>query len=165
MDIPEANCVIRFDSMVHTVSLVQGRGRARAAQSSMVVLSERSDRSVAKLMETEELQRRIVSDIRPDANHSALQTKPKDKHGEARSLLEKDPSFAVLNEYCQKMKASLETHFEIAADGSGWQCKLVYISNDRQFSSEYIGRGKQDAKASAAVQLLQALKNDQGVLA
>lgn len=43
MDVPEANCVIRFDPMINSVSLVQGRGRARQAQSSFVVLAERGD--------------------------------------------------------------------------------------------------------------------------
>jgi superfamily II DNA or RNA helicase len=31
MDVPAANCVLRFDPMLNAVSLVQGRGRARHA--------------------------------------------------------------------------------------------------------------------------------------
>lgn len=49
MDIPSANCVIRFDSMVHSVSLVQGRGRARQADASFIVLNERYDRPAVML--------------------------------------------------------------------------------------------------------------------
>eukprot|EP00727_Mastigamoeba_balamuthi_P012343 m51a1_g7731 putative probable atp-dependent rna helicase dhx58 (539) ;mRNA; r:162088-164044 len=53
MDVPAANCVVRFDPMVNAVSLVQGRGRARQADSSFVVLSERADRDTSKLASIE----------------------------------------------------------------------------------------------------------------
>ena len=43
MDVPEANCVVRFDPMLTSVSYVQGRGRAREAGSSLLVLRERED--------------------------------------------------------------------------------------------------------------------------
>ena len=165
MDIPEANCVIRFDAMVHSVSMVQGRGRARHAKSSMIVLSERSDRSVSKLTEVEKLQRRIVSDFRPDAIHNALPTTPKDIQVEARSLLSKDPSLAGLNELCQKTKVSFEEHFtEKSLSGwpNGWHCKLVYVFKQQQFFGEATGHSKKEAKASAAVHLMQALKLDKG---
>lgn len=53
MDVPAANCVIRFDPMINSVSLVQGRGRARQANSSFVVLSEREDRPTSTLAAVE----------------------------------------------------------------------------------------------------------------
>ena len=56
MDIPEANCVIRYDQMHHAVSLVQGRGRARQADSDFIVLKERSDRTVGDLLKAEQQQ-------------------------------------------------------------------------------------------------------------
>jgi len=49
MDVPAANCVIRFDEVLNAVSHVQGRGRARQSDSSFVVLRERPDRPVAEL--------------------------------------------------------------------------------------------------------------------
>ncbi len=54
MDIPEANCVIRFDAITTPVSLVQSRSRARQADSAFVVLAEVKGRSVETL-ETPEL--------------------------------------------------------------------------------------------------------------
>ena len=48
LDVPEANCVIRFDPVINSVSLVQGEGRGRQKDSSSVVMSERKDRPVSK---------------------------------------------------------------------------------------------------------------------
>lgn len=63
IDIAAANCVIRFNSMNHVVSLVQGRGRARQEHSSFVVLEERKDRSMLKLSEAEKLQRDLLYEV------------------------------------------------------------------------------------------------------
>jgi ERCC4-related helicase len=41
MDVPAANCVIRFDEVQTPVSLVQSRGRARQANSSFVLMKVR----------------------------------------------------------------------------------------------------------------------------
>lgn len=71
MDIPAANCVIRFDAMLHTVSLVQGRGRARQENSSLVVLSERSDRPTSTLVRNEATQLELLQTLRPDANEES----------------------------------------------------------------------------------------------
>ena len=156
MDIPEANIVVRFDSMVHSVSMVQGRGRARQEDSSLVVLSERTDRTVAKLREMEQLQRRIVSDFQADAPHHTLQVTPKDPN----------VAVAVLNHYCQKTKGVLNDYFtslkSVKGWHDGWHCKLVYASEQRRITSESTGRSKKEAKASAAVQLMQALKVGDG---
>ncbi|CAM9426372.1 unnamed protein product, partial [Laminaria digitata] len=65
MDIPAANCTLRFDAMEHAVSLVQGRGRARQAGSSFVVLRERADRTTADLEATEQRQLRLVQNFKP----------------------------------------------------------------------------------------------------
>jgi len=56
MDIPQANLVIRFEPMHHSVSLVQSRGRGRQRESDFIVMEERKDRPVARLEEAEQLQ-------------------------------------------------------------------------------------------------------------
>ena len=61
MDVPAANCVIRFDPMINSVSFVQGRGRARRAESSFVVLSERHDRPTSTLAAVEAQQMEKLS--------------------------------------------------------------------------------------------------------
>eukprot|EP00042_Codosiga_hollandica_P033114 m.217518 g.217518 ORF g.217518 m.217518 type:complete len:370 (-) comp54109_c0_seq2:88-1197(-) len=60
MDIPAANCVIRFDPVMHSVSLIQGRGRARQEDSSHVVLAQRFDRTVDRLTQNEKSQAKMV---------------------------------------------------------------------------------------------------------
>eukprot|EP00178_Gracilaria_changii_P005251 TRINITY_DN185_c0_g1_i2.p1 TRINITY_DN185_c0_g1~~TRINITY_DN185_c0_g1_i2.p1 ORF type:complete len:575 (+),score=94.75 TRINITY_DN185_c0_g1_i2:4379-6103(+) len=62
MDIPAANCVIRFDEVHSTVSFVQGRGRAREQNSCLVVLKQRDDRSSATFMEVEREQLELLRD-------------------------------------------------------------------------------------------------------
>jgi ERCC4-related helicase len=42
MDVPAANCVVRFDEAQTAVSLVQSRGRARQVDSSFIVMKVRS---------------------------------------------------------------------------------------------------------------------------
>jgi endoribonuclease Dicer len=42
MDVPAANCVVRFDEVQTAVSLVQSRGRARQVDSSFIVMKVRS---------------------------------------------------------------------------------------------------------------------------
>jgi len=61
LDVPAANCVIRFDPMLTSVSLTQSKGRARQAGSSFVVLAERPDRTVRDLEEAERVQAEVCA--------------------------------------------------------------------------------------------------------
>ena len=65
LDIPAANCVIYFDPMDHAVSYVQGRGRARHADSSFVVLDQRTDRPASLLAKQEAEQHNVASSFVP----------------------------------------------------------------------------------------------------
>lgn len=76
MDIPAANCTVRFDAMEHAVSLVQGRGRARQAGSSFVVLRERVDRTTADLEATERQQLRLLRKFKPPPEGGAYVAAP-----------------------------------------------------------------------------------------
>ncbi|CAN8065644.1 unnamed protein product [Agarophyton chilense] len=60
MDIPAANCVIRFDMVHSTVSFVQGRGRARQQNSCFVVLKQREDRDSRLFVEVERQQMQLL---------------------------------------------------------------------------------------------------------
>ncbi|CAM9357857.1 unnamed protein product, partial [Scytosiphon promiscuus] len=66
MDIPAANCVIRYDAVDHVVSMVQGRGRARDKESSYVVLYERPNRTAADLEAVEQRRMRDLDDFEPE---------------------------------------------------------------------------------------------------
>ncbi|CAN0397774.1 unnamed protein product, partial [Ectocarpus sp. 12 AP-2014] len=66
IDVPDANCVVRYDPMDHAVSMVQGRGRARGEKSSFVVLCERADRTTADLEAVEHRQLWQLRNIEPD---------------------------------------------------------------------------------------------------
>ena len=64
MDIPAANCVIRFDNVNTPVSLVQSRGRARQADSSFFVLSEAKRKPVHLLREAESFQQSVIKRLK-----------------------------------------------------------------------------------------------------
>ncbi|CAM9463214.1 unnamed protein product [Pylaiella littoralis] len=65
LDVPAANCVVRYDRIEHTVSFVQGRGRAREEGSSFVVLDERSDRTTADLEAVERRSNQYLEGFEP----------------------------------------------------------------------------------------------------
>jgi superfamily II DNA/RNA helicase len=185
MDVAAANCVVRFDPMVHAVSMVQGRGRARQADSSFLVLSERPDRPAATLVEVEKLQQALASTLQPAprGDNSALRTAQKNREMNARDVLLKAPSLAALVVYCQKTKVDLQVSFSTASNtgsdtgsdkgsdkGSekgpnkgGWRCSLTYESELRQLTCQHVGASRRVAKAAAGVELMLMLARDAGV--
>ena len=94
MDIPEANCVVCFDNITHGVALVQRRGRARQADSSFIIMSERSDRPVSFLAAGEQEQHSFLRDFKPadsDQNSREKQrTAQTQRELTAKPLLMKD---------------------------------------------------------------------------
>lgn len=126
MDVPEANCVIRFDPMINSVSFVQGRGRARQAQSSFVVLSEREDRPTSTLAAIESQQLQIVRDFQPlpvleDSSREKEARRSRERN--AREVLieaaNSSPleALAALNLFCKKTKVELQEDV-MQTDGS-----------------------------------------------
>jgi len=63
MDIGAANCVIRFDPALTGVSFVQGRGRARQAQSAHIITAQHAQRSVETLLGVEEMQVQMAAEF------------------------------------------------------------------------------------------------------
>eukprot|EP01104_Vermistella_antarctica_P010969 TRINITY_DN2993_c1_g1_i1.p1 TRINITY_DN2993_c1_g1~~TRINITY_DN2993_c1_g1_i1.p1 ORF type:complete len:570 (+),score=130.25 TRINITY_DN2993_c1_g1_i1:885-2594(+) len=173
MDVPAANVVIRFDAMVHGVSFVQGRGRARQADSSYVVMSERSDRTVATLAKTEKTQLEIVRRFKPcadtGARAAAQRVAQPNRERVARALLEKvhatamaAKAVALLNSYAKQTKVDLQTN--LAKDKEkAWQCEIFYDSVLR-VSVCGVGRSasKAEAKRAAALCLLKKLHPTSG---
>lgn len=121
MDIPAANCVIRFDAVTTPVSLVQSRGRARQADSSFVILSEAEGRSVQSLEKAEHAQHEAISTLKgndDDDSREMILIKRKraqeSRRNTARPLLaafsqgtNKQPPLATLNAYAQKVSGEI----------------------------------------------------------
>eukprot|EP00927_Polykrikos_kofoidii_P015929 TRINITY_DN17149_c0_g1_i1.p1 TRINITY_DN17149_c0_g1~~TRINITY_DN17149_c0_g1_i1.p1 ORF type:complete len:612 (-),score=105.13 TRINITY_DN17149_c0_g1_i1:22-1857(-) len=163
MDVPASNCVIRFDPMINSVSLVQGRGRARQEHSSFVVMSERQDRPVALLERVEKQQLDIVRNFVPQAaTDSDERTRKAQMSREltAKTVLEPEVSLnsalAVLNLYCKKTKVELAETYRNS--GSGFECELMYESVLRSLSAQGTFKDKKGSKRAAALQLVQALQ-------
>jgi ERCC4-related helicase len=76
MDVPCANCVIRYDPIHTPVSLVQGRGRARQENSDFIVMKERTDRSVQHLSTAENHLAHAVVNFAP--NHALVEKQLRD---------------------------------------------------------------------------------------
>ena len=170
MDIPAANCTIRFDAMEHAVSLVQGRGRARQEGSSFVVLSERADRTTADLEAVENEQLRLVREFKPledrsgAAGKDALLAAQRSRELGARSALlavagEARPGetpkgvLSAVNQFATKTKVVLEEHWK-KTGGKSWVCTLTYESALRELHGVGEAPGKKAAKAKAAHALI-----------
>jgi len=174
MDIPSANCVVSFDPMINSVSLVQRRGRARQADSAFVVLSEREDRTAAQLEQVEKQQLEIVRNFQPGAgavDSAQQQVAQKSRERGAQSVLtgfsgESADALAALNLYIKKTKVDLVEEY-VQSDGR-WRCTLKYSSVLRSVCStgaqgDVPGKGaKKDAKKQAAVLLMKALQSEVG---
>jgi hypothetical protein len=166
LDVPAANCVIRFDEIVHSVSLAQSRGRGREANSRFVVMRERIDRPVSLLERIEQEQLAVVRAFSPPAFGSAAATEAtaqKSREHGAAAVLNTDSLtcatvLAVLNLYCKKTKVDLVEAYEFGADGL-CQCRLTYHSVLREVEKRGgSSRGKKEAKQQAALLLVAALR-------
>ena len=115
-----------FDAMVHSVSFVQGCGRARAEGSSYVVLAERDDGPVALLADVEHQQLALVGEMARGGGGVDLKAQERKKQtdrsrGAAAILptLAVDPAAALVtrNVYCKKTKVVLAEDIRVEAGG------------------------------------------------
>lgn len=167
MDIPAANVVIRFDPMVHSVSMVQGRGRARQTDSHFVVMSERPDRTVRQLEEIEQLQNNPFNTAKLSADqnkslNNELVAAQLNRERSARDILTKIPTataieaVSLLNLYGKKTKASVEDTYK-RDGGAMWRCSLSYSSALRSVHVSAAADDKKQAKRLASLALLKDL--------
>jgi ERCC4-related helicase len=165
MDVPAANCVLRFDPMLNSVSLVQGRGRARQANSSFIVLSERPDRSTKRLVEAEHQQLDIVRNFQPQNlqpdNKKTRQAQESRERSAVPSLQAWDgslsTSISTLNLCCKKTKVDLEERTSENTESVSvrhFNCCLLYESALRRLEAEGMAVDAKSAKRVAAQQLL-----------
>jgi ERCC4-related helicase len=165
MDIPAANVVIRFDSMHHAVSLVQGRGRARQADSDFIVLAERPDRTVQQLLHAETHQAEFIRRFQPaldEGMDASVAKAQRSRELSAKALLFKEHDektvLSVLNSYCSKTKVHLDESYPEPLATSVC-CSVVYTSALRSVSAVGTAPTKKGAKVRAALQLLALLRN------
>ena len=160
---------------------MQGRGRARKADSSFVVMSERSDRSAEILSKVEKKQLEIIKTYRPSLNpeidSKAMKHAQQARERSAADLLsnEKNVSnltvISIINTYSQKTKVSvnetisqtkrLRTDDSVTFSGQGvgvWNCVLSYDSVLRNCSVSHSDVNAKIAKQGAYLKLWYALK-------
>ena len=185
LDVPAANCVIRFDSMVTSVSLTQSRGRARQADSSFIVLSERADRTTRDLERAEQIQMEVCANYKvvqktAKETDQLLQVKRQKQRNREVGVLPKinaqianhggvdeTNSLSLLNIICKSTKVNLQVLF---SDG---KLSLTYDSVLRKRTAEISlqnrdesggkrpgKKAKKIAKRRAALELLQFLRTD-----
>jgi superfamily II DNA/RNA helicase len=172
MDIPEANCVIRFDPLQTGVSMVQGRGRARQEDSSHIITAQRSDRPIQTFENVENIQAELCSTFVPSKSSKALleeeaKAQRNREINAAKSLRSGSGSggsggggqplaLAKLNEFVKKTKATLE---ETCGNG---EFIMVYSSCVREVQASVTGnlvtnKEKKAAKQEVAQKLVQSL--------
>lgn len=172
MDVPQANCVIRFDPIQHAVSFVQGRGRARQKDSSFVILSEQEGRSAEALAKAEQQQLKIAQTFQPREGGGTIDQQKEiaaqmSRERGARDVLSaafaagdgsaEASAVSTLNLYCKKTKVVLEEGFQPGKGGSTWVCDLQYFSPLRNIGTSASAAGKNEAKKDAAFKLLKLL--------
>lgn len=148
---------IYYDPMDHAVSYVQGRGRARQANSSFVMLGERPDCPAALLSQQEAEQHSFASTFTPEEmvvdTEAEMHAQRQREKGAMQYLLRvtEDNSLANLNIFCKKTKVVID---EVLLGAS---CQMTYRSVLREISVAGEGRGKKLARKNAAAKLLRAL--------
>lgn len=163
LDIPEANCVVYFDPMNHAVSYVQGRGRARQANSSFVMLNQRVDRPAVLLAQQEAEQHSIASSFSPKKHLAGgredLEAQ-KNRERNAACLLNditEESALSKLNTFCKKTKVVCDEKVSLEQHEKCY--KMTYKSSLREVSAVAHALNKKTAKRKVAVKLLRALEN------
>lgn len=167
MDIPDANCVIRFDAVLHAVSLVQGRGRARQKDSSLIVLSERADRPVSKLEEAEAQQLHLMHTFQPIRNpeemereHEQRRKEQQSRERSARAYLRLPGKNATTSVQLFAKKTKVDIQNNLYKEGKLWCCSLSYSSVLRNLTAKGLAVGKKNAKKAAMAEMLYLLRSD-----
>jgi superfamily II DNA/RNA helicase len=173
MDIPAANCVVRFDHVQTPVSLVQSRGRARQLDSAFVVMREDSSRTVCDLQAAEQQQHAVIAAINTtgivvdeNMHQKKLVAQASRKRG-AVSVFErhfaqppdKRSCMATINSYSQKVAGEVTTR-DKKVTNSVWSTTVSFV----QFGEAPLcGRGegatKKDSAKAAASHLLDQLQH------
>ena len=173
LDVPNVKIVVLFDLIHSSVVLCQRFGRARDIQPKIIVLSERSGRSIDALQRSKEDQNNVIENIfrnkpRPDYVRPSAVDCTADKSREKAAfdkflldecIMNKRPS-AVLNEFKDKtkgrLKKSIEPHIECT-----FLCKLEYTSVLRKegFDARDVGSSKKDAERKCALKVLLRLRS------
>jgi len=166
MDVPAANCIIRFDPILTPVSLVQGRGRARQEDSSFVVMEERQDRTVANLTVAEESQKNVLSSYNSDLlesqmeeNKRKLQIVRQNQERNAINFLKTAKGgtpTSIVKTFC--VKSNREVVENVKQGTWGWRYSLSVLGGNEVIQVEQEAASKQNAKNEAYMILLQKLK-------
>eukprot|EP01084_Bolivina_argentea_P180703 312186_1 len=168
IDVAAANCVIRFDSVLNSVSFVQGRGRARQKDSSFVIMSEEKERTVDKLEKIEKLQADIAAKFEKfDCDSKEFQKKQRmaqrsrEQNAKKKVLLKwkncknKSLVLSMINQFCKSTKVVLMESY--LSSKNGYVCNLEYRSCLRIAKCKGIGSNKKNAKKEAASNMLDVL--------
>jgi len=175
LDVPNVKIVVLFDLIHNSVVLCQRFGRARDIQPKIIVLNERSGRSIDDLQLAKEDQNNVIENIfrnksRPNYEPNQLSAvdytadKSREKVAFNRFLLDecgmnKRPS-AVLNEFKDKTKGRLKKSF-VPDIESTFLCTLEYTSLLRKegFNACDVGSSKKDAERKCALKVLSRLRS------
>jgi len=173
MDVPAANCIIRFDPIQTPVSLIQGRGRARQEKSSFVVMEERKDRSLEKLAQAEHAQMSLLQTQSAgiiDAAQSAEAIRKRQLSQQSRDFnaknylltATKEGNSSIINiikTFCTKSDREVVEVCK-ASGGGAWKYTVrVLGAGGEQVQAEATEKTKQKAKEEAFKIILEKFVN------
>jgi hypothetical protein len=170
MDVPAANCIIRFDPIHTPVSMIQGRGRARQEMSSFVVMEERRDRTVERLARAEHAQMSLLHTQSEDIvqaamSEAAIRKKEQAQASRDRSALSfvqtaslegRIPPVQIVKTFCAKTdREAVET---FCKQRTMWVCSVaVHGVAGEKLQSQAEAQSKQAAKEDAYAQILEKI--------
>lgn len=162
--------------MKDSVELCQRFGRARQTDCALVVLEERSDRPISLLRQVESTQESIIQKFDPskiDKKRHADMALDAQRHRErqASTILQHNNNMndiqnnnqngrsyvAILNEYQQKTKASLDVKEEYTQSNT-YIFHVTYSTPFQSVTENGHGRNKKEAYQEAAKKLIQKLQ-------
>jgi len=169
MDVPAANCIIRFDPIQTPVSLIQGRGRARQEDSSFVVMEERQDRTVQKLGQAEHAQMNLLKNSKDvlgnpqeEERKRKLAQQSRDLSGKQLLKAGKGNSISLIKVFCQKTdREVIESMKKI---GGEWNMTVSVLGFEGEKEiTEVSSHNKRDAKLMAYNNMVDIYKKKYGL--
>lgn len=177
MDIPAANCVVRFDEVQTPESLVQSRGRARQEDSTFVVMKESCSRPVSDLYATEQQQIAVIASInRVGVTSDDVMIRNKlqaqlNRNRNAASVISKffyqkplnaSQPVAIPNAYSQKVANEVtfvETKTKTTDAGVFYQCSATFVQfGEPVLHGTAASVGKKEGRQMAALRILEQLR-------
>ena len=163
---PSANLVISYNHMKDAVELCQRQGRARQKRAAFVIMEQRVDRPLSKLLRVQRHQESVIRNFVPGHNNFQIEEcRRREQRERETNILRRllcdsrsKSDMAILNEFVQKANGHITEH--ILENGREFCANLIYTSQSIPTleSRSLFSANKRTAKQNAARAMLGKLE-------